>query len=64
MPLDQDLEILTPPRLQHHVCLGTAMLPAMMIMDWTSETVSQPQLNVVLYKSCLGYGVSSQQWKP
>ena len=42
MPLDQDLEILTPPRLQHHVCLGTAMLPAMMIMDWTSETVSQP----------------------
>ena len=25
-------------------------------------TVSQPQLNVFLYKSCLGHGVSSQQW--
>ena len=24
-------------------------------------TVSQPQLNVFLYKSCLGHGVSSQQ---
>jgi hypothetical protein len=49
--------------LQHHVSLDTAMLPAMMIMDWTSEPVSQPPLNVVLYKSCLGHGVSSQQWK-
>jgi len=28
----------------------SAMLPAMMIMDWTSETVSQPQLNGVFYK--------------
>jgi hypothetical protein len=36
----------------------------MMIMDLTSETVSQPQLNVVLYKHLLGHGVSSQQWKP
>ena len=38
------------------------MLPVMMIMDWTSETVSQPQWNVCLYKSCLGHGLSSQQW--
>jgi hypothetical protein len=36
----------------------------MMIMDWTSETVSQPQVNVVPYKSCLGHGVSPQQYKP
>jgi hypothetical protein len=28
------------------------------------STVSQPQLNASLYKSCFGYGVSSQQWKP
>jgi hypothetical protein len=27
-----------------------------------SETVSQSQLNVVLYESCHGHGVSSQQW--
>jgi hypothetical protein len=40
------------------------MLPIVMIMGWTSEPVSQPQLNVVPYKSCLGHGVSSQQWKP
>ena len=30
------------------------MLPSMIIMDGTSETVSQPQLNV--YKSYLGHG--------
>lgn len=41
--------------LQHHVCLQAAMIPAMMIIDCTSETVSQPQLNVVLYKSCHGH---------
>jgi hypothetical protein len=39
------------------------MLPTMMIMDWASETVSQPQLNGFLYKSCHDHGVSSQQWK-
>jgi hypothetical protein len=38
-----------------------AMLPTMMIMDRNSETVSQPQLSVCLYKSYLGDGVSSQQ---
>lgn len=38
------------PLLQHHVCLQAAMLPAMKIMDWSSEPVSQPQLNAVLYK--------------
>jgi hypothetical protein len=50
--------------LEYHVCLHTAKLPAMMIMDWTSETVSQPQLNIVPYKSYLGHGVSSKQRKP
>jgi hypothetical protein len=34
------------------------MLPAMMIMDWTSETVSQPQLKVVLPKGCCSHGDS------
>ena len=33
-------------------CLDALMLPAMMRMDWTSEPVSQPQLNAV---SCLGH---------
>ena len=47
--------------LQHQVCLHTAMLPAMTIMDWTSEPVNQPQLNVDLYKTCLDHSVSSQQ---
>jgi len=34
--------------------------PTLMIMDWTSEPVNQPQLNVI-YKTCLGHGVCSQQ---
>ena len=47
--------------LLHHACLDAATLPTMMIMDGTSETVSQPQIKVFLCKSCLGHGVSSQQ---
>ena len=43
--------------IQCHACLDAAMLPIVMIMDGTSETVSQSQLHVVLYKSCLGHGV-------
>jgi len=50
--------------LQHHVYLDSAMLPTMIITDWTSETLSQPQLSVSFIKSCLGHGVSSQQCKP
>jgi hypothetical protein len=38
----------------------SVMLPASMIVDCTSEPLSQPQLNAVLYKSCHGYGVCSQ----
>ena len=41
--------------------MSACMSAAMMIMDQTSETVSQLQLNVFLYKSCCGHGVSSQQ---
>jgi hypothetical protein len=37
------------------------MLSAIMIMDWTPDTVSQPSLNIFFYKSCFGHGVSSQQ---
>jgi hypothetical protein len=60
LPLtDQDVELSAP--FQNHVFLHAAMLPTMMTMDWTSEAVSQPQFNVVLYKSCLGHGVSSFQ---
>lgn len=46
------------------VRLYVAMLLAMMIMDSSSKTISQPQLNVVFCKSCFGHGASSQQWKP
>jgi hypothetical protein len=35
--------------LQHHVCLRASMLRTMIIMDRTSETVSQSQFNVFLY---------------
>lgn len=37
------------------------MLPNMTIMDKTSETVSEPQLNALFYKSFCSQGVSSQQ---
>ena len=43
--------------------IGTSLRHTMMIMDETSETVSQAQLNVFLYNSCLGHGVSSEQQK-
>ena len=39
--------------LQSHLCLDAAMLPALMIMDRTSEPVSQTQLNVVLIRVAL-----------
>ena len=42
--------------LEPRVCLHTAMLP-MMIMDQSSETLSQPSLNVCLYESCFGHSV-------
>jgi len=61
LPSDPDVELLTlspAPCIQQDV-----MLSAMMIMDWTPETVSQPQLNVFFYNSSLGHDVSSQQWK-
>ena len=58
LPLDQDVALSPPPvpclpgccHASHH---DDNELP--------SEPVSQPQLNVVLYKSCFGNGVSSQQ---
>jgi hypothetical protein len=46
--------------LELHVFLDADMLSAMMIMDWTFEIVSQTQLNVCLYESCLDHGVSLQ----
>jgi hypothetical protein len=58
LPLDQDIELSAP---SPYTCLDTAMLPALMLMDLTSETISQAQLNVCLDKSCLGHGVCSQQ---
>jgi hypothetical protein len=37
----------------YHAFLDAAMLPILMIMDRTSEPVSQPQLNVVLIRVAL-----------
>ena len=34
---------------QHHTCLCTVIFPVMMIMDWTSETVSKPLLLNVFF---------------
>lgn len=47
-----------------HLYLQAFMLHAMMIIAWTSETVSEPpKLIVFLNKSCYGHSVSSQKWK-
>ena len=43
------------------LCLDAAMLLVLMILDLTSEHVSQPQLTAGLYKTSLGHGVSLQQ---
>ena len=59
-PSDQDVEFSAPPT----PCLPRwCHAPALMIIDWTSEPVSWPQLNF-LYKCVSGHGVCSQQWKP
>lgn len=57
---DQDVELLAPPA---PVCLHTAVLITM-VMDQTSKTVSQVQLNIFLYESYPDHGVSSQLQKP
>ena len=43
-----------------YFCLHDTMLPTMMVMDWTSDSVSQPQSNVFLYRSCCGHRVSNR----
>jgi len=55
LPVDQDVEV------SAHVYLHAVLLPATVIMDGAPEPASQPLLNVVLYRSCHGHGVSSQQ---
>jgi len=50
LPLHQDVEHSFPSRC--HSCLPTAKIPSM-IMDWTSETVGQPQLNVLFIRVAL-----------
>ena len=62
LPVDQSTQ--TPQLfLQHHVCLYAIVFSVTMIIDGTSKTESQPQLNVFLQKicHCPGHGVSSQQ---
>ena len=47
LPLDQDVELLVPSMPCLNLCCHVS---AFMIMYWTSEPISQPQLNVVLLK--------------
>jgi hypothetical protein len=42
--------------LQQNACLHFAMLCSIMMLDKTSETLSQFQLNVLSSKSCYGHG--------
>ena len=49
LPSEQGVELSAPPAS----CLDTTMLPTLMIMDRTSESVSQPQLNVILIRVAL-----------
>jgi hypothetical protein len=50
LPLDEDVELSAPSA----PCLpGCCHAPTLMIMDGTSESVSQPQLNVVLMRVAL-----------
>lgn len=51
----------SPPSCLKTVCFCHVCLPAAVMFGWTSEPVNQPQLNVVLYRSCLGHCVFSQQ---
>jgi hypothetical protein len=53
LPVDQGLQ-----RSVLLQCVQAAMLPTVMIMDKPSETVSQPQPNAFLYKSCFGHDIS------
>jgi len=51
LPSVGDVELSAPPPTP---CLpGCCHVPTLMIMDWASEPVSQPQLNVVLYRVAL-----------
>ena len=52
LPVDPDLELST-----------TSLGPCLPACHYaSSETGSKLQLNVFLYKSCYGHGVSSHQW--
>ena len=55
LSLDQDVE----PCLPAH-CRASCHDD----IEQNSEAVSQPQLNVFLYKTCFGHGVSSHQYNP
>jgi hypothetical protein len=50
LPLNEDVELSAPPAPG---LPGCCWAPVLMIMDWTSEPVSQPQVNVVLTRVAL-----------
>ena len=45
--------------LSYHVCLHATTLPAIRVMEETSETISKPQLNGFLCKNLSCHGVAS-----
>lgn len=42
-------------------CLYASLLPAMLVINWPSETVNQDPVQCIPFMSCLGHGVSLQQ---
>lgn len=58
-PEDKDVKLSAAS--QHQGCLCVAMIPAMMIMDQPSVTVSKPPIRCFPFKSCFGPAVSPQQ---
>ena len=63
LPTGEDVELSSSCTLAAWM-LWSCHAPALMIKKWTSDLVSQPQLNVVLYKTYIGHGVCSQQEDP
>ena len=62
MPLEQDVELSGPPASYLPECYHVSSHDDNGLN--LSNPVCLPELTVVLYRYCLGYVVSSEQWKP
>jgi hypothetical protein len=61
MPLDVDVELLAPPSAPYLPAFNAVMFHALVVMDWTCQSVSKLQLHLSFKRNVLGHGVSSQQ---